>query len=120
MIDFINLTPHAISIELADGEGNRFTVAPSGTVARVEMEEVRSTPLYDEYGNDFIQVIRRTAGTVTGIPPRRHRTVLLVSSMVLDAMRDTGRCDVYAPDTGASAIRENGQVIAVRRLVSSY
>ena len=118
-MEFVNLTPHAISIVANDGDDSVFTVAPSGTVARVEMTESKAESLCDQYGNEFVAVIRRTAGAVSGIPASVAGTVYLVSSMVLDAMRGTSRVDVFAPDTGASAIRQNGQVVAVRRLVAA-
>jgi hypothetical protein len=46
----------------------------------------------------------------------------LVSSMVLDAARDQKHPSLpllLAPDTGATAVRDKGQVVAVTRLVSA-
>jgi hypothetical protein len=66
-----------------------------------------------------VPVITRKPGLVTGLPRDQRGAILpcLVSSMVLDAL-PAGTKNVYAPDTGATAIRENGQVVAVTRLVT--
>jgi len=102
----INLTPHAITVT------NLGTFAPSGELARVSMHEEVIKNL------DGVPVIRRTPNLVTGIPRDSNGVPLpcIVSSMVLDALPE-GTKNVYAPDTGPTAIRENGQVVAVTRLV---
>ena len=103
----INCTPHKITI-VGMGE-----LPPSGHQVRIEMVETVST----EMGG--VPVITRKPGLVTGLPRDARGAILpcLVSSMVLDAL-PTGTKNVYAPDTGATAIRENGQVVAVTRLVT--
>jgi hypothetical protein len=69
-------------------------------------------------------IIRRQAGEVT-LPNPEPGIAYLVPSMVLDALKAFGirRTDVFAPDTGATAIRfvdgpQKGQVKAVTRLVT--
>lgn len=113
----INLTPHAISIRLADG--TTVTIPPSGAIARVEQSEtvVGSIPLDT---GDSVPVITRTKGRVIGLPYDPVRVGgCLVSSMVLDAL-PPGTPGVYAPDTGATAIRnEKGHIVAVTRLVTA-
>jgi len=64
-------------------------------------------------------------GEITGLPPfvdqpgRPNEKGYIVSSIVAQAMKEQGirRPDVVVPDTGpnSGAIRENGQVVAVRR-----
>ena len=101
-MEIVNLTPHAIAVELSDG---RRTFAPSGSIARVQSTSAVIGSV------DGVPVSRATLGAVTGLPPAADGVVLLVSAMVAQA---AGRPDVLSPDTGPSAIRENGQVVAVR------
>ena len=106
-MSLINCTPHKITI-VGMGE-----LPPSGHQVRVEMVETVTTDL------GGVPVITRKPGLVTGLPRDERGAILpcLVSSMVLDAL-PAGTKNVYAPDTGATAIRENGQVVAVTRLVT--
>jgi hypothetical protein len=54
---------------------------------------------------------------VDGIPATAEGVTYIVSGMVLDALAGSRLADVVAPDTGADAIRENGQIVAVRGFV---
>lgn len=103
----INLTPHAITLQRPDG--SRVTFPPSGNLARVSTVEVTVGEI------DGIPVISRTMGEAQGLP--ENGEPCLVSAMVLSAV--PGRQGVYAPDSGPTAIRENGQVVAVTRLVAA-
>jgi hypothetical protein len=118
-MEFINLTPHAISIIFSSPEGElTHTVPPSSMVARVSMREEDAGLLL--VGDASVPVITRHAGRVEGVPAPELGKYYLVSSMVLDAMHqhDDIRGDVYAPDTGPTAVRnDKGHIIAVRRLV---
>ena len=131
-MEFVNCTPHALTVE---GLG---TLAPSGIVPRCAT--VRSTPTAVLAVVDFcavcahvggycgncsgahwgpgveVRVVAQTTGEVTGLPAPRRGVALIVSAMVLAALKGT-REDVFAPDTGADAIRENGQIVAVLGLV---
>lgn len=110
----INLTPHAIAI---DGHG---TIQPSGTVARVA---TMRTGLGAVHG---LRITAQNLGQVQGLPEPQDGTIYVVSGMVLDAIKrvagpagsSRAGADVFAPDTGADAIRdERGQIVAVRGLV---
>jgi len=106
---FINLTPHAIKVKTKDGEMKEFE--PSGTIARVDVKE---TPAGDL---DGIPLARRVTGEASGIPSKKEGTIYIVSSMVLSA---TDRSDVVAPDTGKSAVRdEGGRIQAVTGFVAN-
>ena len=108
MSEFINLTPHALNIQLPDGSVT--TIAPSGVVARVTTEEV---VVGSAAG---VPVVERRFGAVEGLP--EEGTPCLVSALVAGAV--PGRRGVYAPDTGASAVRnDKGQIVAVTRLVKA-
>lgn len=106
----INLTPHSITLRTPQGD---VTLPPSGTVARVTMDET-------VVGTDALTglpIINRKPGTVTGLPEAGERCI--VSAMVLDAIDGVRARNVFAPDTGATAIRnEKGHIVAVTRLVT--
>ena len=109
----LNLTPHAIVLRLPSGED--VTFQPSGTVARVATIATAT--------GEFVAgvpVVRNTYGPVGGLV-RDERGVpvpCIVSGMVLGAL-PAGTPNVYAPATGATAIRdERGHIIAVTELVA--
>jgi len=110
---FVNLTPHALTIECVG------TIPASGTVARVSTVRVGM----GERGG--VRVTLQTLGQVEGLPAPAADTTYIVSGMVLDALKrqaaqvgsSRAGADVFAPDTGPDAIRENGQIVAVRGLV---
>ena len=104
-MEFINLTPHPITIE---GVG---TLPPSGVIARCS---TLRTPAPEVGG---IRVTTQDLGDVTGIPSPEEGKGYIVSGMVLQAL-NRARGDVFAPDTGADAVRdEKGHIVAVRGLV---
>lgn len=103
-MQILNYMPHTLNIELPDGE--RIAIESSGvarcTVKNVQVGEVNGIP-----------VVSAEYGEIVGLPEPAEDTVYVVSMLV--AQR-SGRSDVVGPDSGSSAIRENGQVIAVRNL----
>ena len=104
-MNIINLTPHAITI---DGIGN----FESQGLARVQaIREVA------ENTQNGIRIIKQSFGEVEGLPTPQEGTIYIVSGMVLSALQGS-RTDVFAPDTGADAIRnDKGHIVAVRGLV---
>jgi hypothetical protein len=110
-MDFVNLTPHAIVVVNADGVTT--TIAPSGVVARVS-----TTPGHDLDPAQGIPLRGATKfGEVQNLPEPSPGTAFVVSAIVLAACK--GRQDVFGPDTGPDAIREEGQIKAVRRLIQA-
>lgn len=101
---FINCTPHALTVE---GLG---TIPASGIVPRCATVRSEVGPIQG------VRVTAQAMGAVTGLPDAVEGTVYIVSGMVLGALVGT-RTDVVAPDTGPDAIRENGQIVAVRGFV---
>jgi hypothetical protein len=101
---FINLTPHDIVVA---GHGN---IPASGQVARV----VTNRTCVGTIGG--LRLTSQTFGEVQGLPDPQSDMFFIVSSLVLAALSGSRR-DVVAPDTGADALRENGQIIAVRGFV---
>lgn len=116
-----NLTPHPITIVVAESLP-KYTndyhqilcveIPASGTVARVEFSEPEIQEL------DGFQI--HEASIVKGIvylPEPIPNIMLLVSGLVREQLRNAGRTDVFSPDTGLTAIRnEKGGVFAVRAL----
>lgn len=102
-MNFVNLTPHALTIE---GLG---TLQSQG-VARCAALREETKPLAG------IRLVRQSFGEVQGLPAPQADTIYIVSALVLGALKGS-RSDVVAPDTGPDAIRENGQIVAVRGFV---
>ena len=111
--EVINLTPHSVTIEIPD-EGP-IIFPPSGTVARIKVENLELPPLIGPITGRECPVRKSVFGTPEGVPAPRHGVVYITSTLVAQQLR---RPDVLSPDTGPSAIRENGQVVAVRALQS--
>lgn len=104
MSEVVNLTPHPIRV--ADKDGNIVAVfPPSGLVARV----ATTAEVVAHIGD--IPVVRTTFGEVAGVPDPKDGVVYIASTLVAQALR---RRDVVSPDTGPTALREGGQVVAVR------
>ena len=110
-----NLTPHTINIQNAEGE--RAMLASSG-VARVASTPGNLREL-DEIPVPVADCTR--FGEVEGLPASVPGVYLIVSALVGSALRSSGviRNDVLLLGTGPNdgAIRENGQVVAVTRLI---
>lgn len=123
MEKLINLTPHVIRIAVIgkDGENHTFLeYPPDGTVARVDTVEVVTKHICQS-DNYSVPIVQRNYGMVVGIPydEKGIPVPCIVSSMVLAAL-PRGTLNVYAPDTGKTAIRDpNGNVYAVTRLVEA-
>ena len=109
---FINLTPHVIKVQVPDYEtgGTRIlAIAPEPQPARVAAVETLVGYMYG------VTVSRHTFGKIENLPEPQAGVVFIVSGMVRDAL--DGRPDVFAPDTGKSAVRnQQGQVAYVTRL----
>lgn len=106
MNSIINLTPHAIVVQLPDGQ--RVTFAPAGPPARVSSTSV-------DVGDVAGVPVRATVwGDVVGLPAPAPGVTLIVSALVAGRAL---RPDVVSPDTGPSAIRADGQVVAVTGFV---
>jgi len=101
----LNLTPCPIQV-------GSITYQPSGIVARVATIETE----IDTYIG--IPVIRRTNGEPVNVPTLPCEP-FLVSAMVLSALPEAYRGTAFAPDTGATAIRdETGHIKSFTRLVT--
>ena len=106
---FVNLTPHDIVVQLDAGT---ITIPASGIQARCSVFSVPAGTL--KVDNIDIPVNTVVYGNIVGLPDPHNDTIYITSSLV--AQR-AARPDVLAPDTGASAIRNDaGQIVAVTAL----
>lgn len=105
-MNIINLTPHNIVIAL---DNEHITLPPTAPPARCA---IRSERIGEING---IPVVSSVFGDVENLPSPQPDTVYVVSTVIAQRV---ARADVLSPDTGPTAIRENGQVIAVRALQS--
>lgn len=109
----LNLTPHAIGvIDGVDGV-TVHNIPASGQVARVAATPVIQGTL-GLPGGVVVPVTSTVYGDVTGIPAPGGEK-FIVSSLVLDRLPVEYRGQAFAPDTGPSAVRKDGQVVAVRQ-----
>lgn len=103
-ITVVNMTPHAIIVVNEEGEMVA-TYPPSGEVARVQTTTEVTASVAG------IPVRRTAFGNVTGIPESQPGMVFITSTIVAQAAK---RPDVISPDTGPTAVRLDGQVVAIR------
>lgn len=110
MTKIINLMPHTLNVELPSGE--RLAIEPhdAKNPARVD---VKNVPLDAVAG---IPVTTAVYGDVVGLLEPEDGVVYVVSMLVGSRVAGT-RDDIYGPDSGPTAIRENGNVKAVRGLI---
>lgn len=107
----INYTPHTVTVR--DDDGREFMFPASGVFPRVAMLSSKAEPLSSgcptitvEYGDAEL--------------PAGETGPCIVSTMFADAYRKQHGQDgveLFVPDSGPSAIRENGQIVAVRSLI---
>lgn len=109
----LNLTPHAINFQAADG--TVVTFQPSGVVARVSTSTVEAgvvTVLVQD-----IPVIKTVYGELEGVPTLPCEP-FLVSGLVLDQLGQEYSGVAFAPATGPQdgAIRnDKGHIVAVTK-----
>ena len=97
----LNLTPHSINFQNKAGE--IVEIPASGTVARLPMKSV-------VLDSDLPFEVRTTEyGDVEGIPAVGEGP-FIVSALVLGKLGIEYRGQAFAPDTGPTAVRENGLV----------
>lgn len=105
-VAIVNLNKHAIVVQTSEGD---VVFPPSGLVCTVAVKQV-------EVGNiGGIPIMANEYGEVENLPNPQEGVVFIVNAMVLGCI---DRPDCVAPDTGPTAIRENGQVKKVIRFVS--
>ena len=102
----VNLTTHKIVVRLPDGDR---VFEPSGQVVRCVAEAVSD-------GNaDGIPIMLSFFGALNDLPAPQDGVLYLCSTPAAQKASQMGRTDVVAPDTGPTAIRVDGQIVAVTR-----
>jgi len=114
----LNMTPHQITIQT--GDGRRIDIPPAGKIFRLaEEDQLAGTVSLDGVE---VEVVKRTFEVTNCEELLDSDAVVIVSLPALMALRQAGiqvRAIVVAPDTGATAIRdERGQIVAVRRFIT--
>ena len=109
-MDFINLTPHEVTVVTKDG--SKVSFPPSENVARVEYrEEVigdYDAPVNDGETPKKFEVFKSYFGTINNLPEPRDGVRYIVSRMCANACPD--RHDLVVP--GPSIRDENGVITA--------
>ena len=114
ILELKNLTPHVVRFADADGRV-LFEIEPETTAARARQENslighVCGLPVY-----------KPRYGAVDGLPEPREGVGLIVSSIVFEAARASGRStdDLFVPDTGPNSVirDQGGNIFAVKALL---
>lgn len=107
----INYTPHTVTVRDAAGADHIYPA--SGIVPRVQMTATAAPDLPDGTPTCTVQY-------GAAVLPAGHEGPCIVSTMFADAYRaqhEQDGVELFVPDSGPSAIRENGQIVAVRSLI---
>lgn len=104
-MQIVNLTPHPLKFMLESGER---VVAPSGAPARCVETAQPGEPL------DGIPTVRKTFGSVEGLPEPAEGTIYVVSALAAQAAWVQGRTDVFCP--GDPVRDADGHIIGCRGL----
>lgn len=105
-MELLNYTPH--DLDVMDTEGNVKTI-PSHGVARVSVKSQELEPVCG------FPVSTQVFGKVEGLPEYKEGTYIIVSLLVRQQAK--GRKDLLSPDTGPSAVREEGKILYVKGFV---
>lgn len=109
-MNFINLTPHAITIFDND---NKTTINPSGIIARVS---VKNTLVKTIYNVPRINLYKETTGEVINLPETKEDTGYIVSLAIRKAVPN--RNDLFSP---TELVRDNnGNVLGCNGLTGNF
>lgn len=118
--EVVNLTPHAIVVFL--GDDHRVEFPPSGKVAQIQETTEPGTVfhLLDDDGKEIrappIPGVTKTFSSIVNLPEEVEGVLYIVSLPLL--MHCRHRKDLWSPDTGKGAVRdERGRVIGTRHLM---
>ena len=107
IVSLVSLLSHEIVVRL---DGRDITIPPSGQVARVAATSREVAKVGD------IPIVATEFGEIVGLPEPKPGVLYLGSTLLAQAAARLGRTDVVSPDTGPTAIRQDGQTVAVIRL----
>ena len=92
----VNLTPHDINVVIADTDGETFTIAPSGIIARCQTEYTTVAQVVS--GGDPFNIRERYFNEPQDLPDPVEGTLYIVSRIVAEACADS-RDDLLMVDT---------------------
>jgi hypothetical protein len=111
-LKIINLTPHAICFYDKDKKTLLEVFPPSGKIARVQ-------EITDCFGkkHDIYPLVVKSYSDIENLPEESEEDIVyLVSCMVKNLLNR--RTDVWAPDTGEGAVRDDsGKIIGTIQFV---
>lgn len=111
-----NFTPNTVTV--LDDHGIEHVFSPDGRVARVEMKTIPSTILSDGTPTSIVTYGEAILPTIDYLDD--IAIIAIVSTMFADAYRIQQGFDnirLLVPDYGPTAVRKDGQIIAVRSLI---
>lgn len=107
-----NLTPHEIKVYAEDRTTVLFSVPAEGIFPRVSTTQETVGEI------NGVPVQKVVYGAIEGLPEQQTDTIYVVSQMVLSALNGS-RPDVFAPDTGKGAVRdEGGRILGTTNFVT--
>lgn len=107
MTKIVNLTPHTINVQIGE---TVHAYPASGILARVTAKEIAAEPVAG------VPTVQTVYGEVEGLPEPEEGVIYIVSALV--GSRVHGRVDVFGPNSGATAIRnDKGHIVAVTSLI---
>lgn len=107
-----NLTSHTITVYSEDRTTVLFSVVAEGIFPRVSTTQETVGDI------NGIPVQKVVYGAIEGLPEQKPDTIYVVSQMVLSALNGS-RSDVFAPDTGKGAVRdESGRILGTTNFVT--
>lgn len=107
-----NLTPHEITVYAENRTDVLFSIPAEGIFPRVSTTQETVGEI------NGIPVQKVVYGNIEGLPAPEQDTVFIVSQMVLSALNGS-RTDVFAPDTGKGAVRdETGRILGTTNFVT--
>lgn len=103
-VEFLNYTPHPITLRTS--LNLQITFESRGSARVKESQKLLRTV---KPGIELRQV---EYGEIEGLPEFKENQLVIVSFLVkqANALLENPRTDLISPDTGASCIRENGQI----------
>lgn len=112
---FVNLTPHEVVVDV---DGQRLSLASQGN-CRVAVKQILESTL--EVDNLRIPFYNNEYGKIEGLPDYQTDIIYVVSLMVINALKAEGviRHDIVSPDSGPTAIRVDGKIVAVRGFIKN-
>ena len=118
---WLNYTPHPINVVITEIKPKTHNdvwkvlcaqFPPSEIVTRIEFGEPTIENIDGFTIHDNVPIVG-----IINLPNYVPNINILVSGFVREQMRGTNRFDIFSPDTGVTALRnEKGKVIAVRAL----